>query len=224
MEDELRQGCQPKSHTPAFSHAGSSSALRGVAAAWLCFLQWPQDLCWDTLGASLVNRRPRRPHLARKVLGRYTSTKFRKTILRRLIFRAHTSMMTDDITGPTLTALQKRCISNRVSKPPKTQKSSSNSPPTQWNIKQSQKRMNQIPTVRCLNVWSSDESKVQNSLLDVGKGEPYLFSSSLLCTQLDETCSKNFPFLAPSFTHASLAGHEWRRWPSPAPCFLEGRK
>lgn len=84
--------------------------------------------------------------------------------------------------------------------------------------------MNQNPTVRCLNVWSSDKSKVQNSQLDMGMGASYLFSSSLFCTQWEKTCSKNFPFLAPSFTHSSPAGHEWRSWPSPAPCLLEGRK
>ena len=73
--DELIPGGQPGFHTPASPNAQSPSSLPGVAGAWLCSLQWPQDLLKDSWDLSSLMEGLRGPFWA---LGEYTYTKLGK--------------------------------------------------------------------------------------------------------------------------------------------------
>lgn len=97
VEDELMQGCPPRFHTPAFSHAGSSSVVGGMARAWLRSLQWPQDLHGDSQEPSLLMEGLGGLFGCGSPWG-YTTFKLRKTVWKRLIFRVHTSTVTGDMT------------------------------------------------------------------------------------------------------------------------------
>lgn len=114
VEDELMQGYPPRFRTPAFSHAGNSSVVQGMAGAWLCSLQWPQDLHEDSQEPSLLMEGLRGP-LGCENPWRYTSTKLRKTVWKRLIFRVHTSTVTDNMTqlGPPWSTLEKMHFKQR---------------------------------------------------------------------------------------------------------------
>lgn len=72
--DELIPGGQPGFHTPASPNAESFLPPRS-GRAWLCCLQWPQDLLKDSWESSLVNGRSQRPIWA---AGGYTYTKLGK--------------------------------------------------------------------------------------------------------------------------------------------------